>query len=63
MNLIKRIDQYNENCVYFSEHIKNNIMNDGYFIRIIYSSQLFILNGIYISLQTQIQTNIFNCFL
>lgn len=51
MNLIKRIDQYNENYVYFSEHIKNNIMNDGYFIRIIYSSQLFILNGIYISLQ------------
>jgi len=46
--LVKTIDQYNEDCVYFCEPIKNNIMNDGNFIRIIYSTQLFILNGIYI---------------
>ena len=48
--LVKNIDQYNEDCVYFSEPIKNNIMNDGYFIRIIYSTSLFVLNGIYISI-------------
>ena len=46
--LVKTIEQYNEDFVYFCEPIKNNIMNDGEFIRIIYSTPLFILNGIYI---------------
>ena len=50
MNLAKKLDQYNEDYVYFCEPIKNNIMNYGNFIRIIYSTSLFILNGIYISL-------------
>jgi hypothetical protein len=49
MNIIKTIDQYKEDFVYFCEPIKNNIMNDGNFIRIIYSTPLFVLNGIYIS--------------
>ena len=46
MNIVKTIDQYNEDYIYFCEPIKNNIMNDGYFIRIIYSSPLFVLNGV-----------------
>ena len=50
MNLIKTIDQYNEDAVYFCDPIKNNIMNEGIFIRIIYSNPLFMLNGIYLSL-------------
>ena len=49
MNIIITIDQYNEKYVYFCEPIKNNIMNDSNFIRIIYSTSLFVLNGIYIS--------------
>ena len=50
MNIVKQIDQYNKNNVYFCEPIKNNIMNNGIFIRIIYSTPLFILNGIYLSI-------------
>jgi hypothetical protein len=50
MNIVKTLDQYNDNYVYFCDPIKNNIMNDGYFIRIIYSTPLFILNGIYLSI-------------
>ena len=50
MNIVKTIDQYNEDYVYFCDPIKNNIMNDGNFIRILYSTPLFILNGIYISI-------------
>jgi len=50
MNIVKNIDQYNEDCVYFYEPIKNNIMNNGNFIRIIYSTSLFVLNGIYINI-------------
>jgi len=46
--LVKTIEQYDEDFVYFCEPIKNNIMNDGQFIRIIYSTPLFVLNGIYI---------------
>lgn len=50
MNIVKNIEQYNEDHVYFLEPIKNNIMNNGKFIRIIYSTPLFTLNGIYIRL-------------
>ena len=50
MNIVTTLAQYDNNSVYFSEPIKNNIMNDGYFLRIIYSTPLFILNGIYISI-------------
>jgi len=49
MNIVKNIYQYNEDCVYFCEPIKNTIMNEGNFIRIIYSNSLFMLNGIYLS--------------
>jgi hypothetical protein len=48
MNLVKSIEQYNDKNIFFCEPIKNNIMTDGYFIRILYSTPYFILNGIYI---------------
>jgi hypothetical protein len=50
MNIVKTIDQYNLDFVYFSEPIKNAIMNNGNFLRIIYSTPLFVLNGIYIAI-------------
>ena len=49
MNIVKYLEQYKEDHVYFLEPIKNNIMNNGKFIRIVYSTPLFTLNGIYIS--------------
>ena len=48
MNIVKKIDQYDENNIYFCEPIKNNIMNEGNFIRIIYSTNQLVLNGIYL---------------
>ena len=48
MNIVKRIDQYDNNNIFFCEPIKNNIMNDGNFIRIIYSTNNIVLNGIYL---------------
>ena len=48
MNIAKQLDQYNENYIYFCEPIKNNIMNEGTFIRILYSSPLLVLNGVYL---------------
>ncbi len=48
MNLVKTIEQYNQNYVYFCEPIKNNIITEGSFVRIIYSNNIFILNGVYL---------------
>ena len=48
MNIVKRTDQYDENNLFFCEPIKNNVMNDGNFIRILYSTPNFTLNGIYL---------------
>ena len=49
MIMVKTIEQYNDDSVYFCDPIKNNIMADGNFIRILYSTPIFILNGIYLS--------------
>jgi hypothetical protein len=48
MNIVKRIDQYDNNYIFFCEPIKNNVMNEGNFIRIIYSTNNIVLNGIYL---------------
>jgi hypothetical protein len=46
MNIVKKFDQYDDKFLYFCDPIKNNVMNDGLFIRIIYSTPFFALNGI-----------------
>ena len=48
MNIAKRIEQYDNNYVILCYPIKNNIMSDGNFIRILYSTPNITLNGIYI---------------
>ena len=54
MNIVKTIDQYDENYVFFCDPIKNNVMNEGSFIRIIYSTPNVVLNGVYILITNQI---------
>jgi len=66
MNIVKNLNQFNIDNVYYCDPIKNNIVNDGIFIRIIYSSSLFILNGIYLlisfnNLTTEKYYNKFRC--
>lgn len=48
MNLVKTINQYDDKSLFFCEPIKNNIMNDGNYIRILYSTDNMVLNGIYL---------------
>ena len=48
MNLVKLIEQYNDKNIFFCEPITNNIMNNGKFIRILYSTSNMVLNGIYL---------------
>ena len=48
MNIAKKIELYDNNSVILFDPIKNNIMSEGNFIRILYSSSYITLNGIYI---------------
>jgi len=48
MNLVKTLEQYNDSNLIFCEPIKNNIINDGNFIRILYSNNIMVVNGIYL---------------
>lgn len=56
MNIVKTLEQYDDRCIFFCEPIKNNVMNEGNFIRILYSNSNFTLNGIYL------QINLFDTF-
>lgn len=48
MNLVKTTDQYDDNGIFFCDPIKNNIMTEGTFIRILYSTEHMLLNGVYL---------------
>jgi hypothetical protein len=48
MNLVNTIDQYENKYIYFCDPIKNNIMTEGNFIRILYSTPSVLLNGVYL---------------
>jgi len=48
INICEKLEKYEEQCIYFCEPIKNNIINDGNFIRILYSKSFVLLNGIYL---------------
>jgi hypothetical protein len=48
MNLALNYDEISFINIFFYDPIKNTVMNDSSFIRIIYSNKDFILNGIYI---------------
>lgn len=51
MSILQNINQYNEDNVYFCDSIKNNVMANGNFIRILYCMPNFTMNGVYIHIQ------------
>ena len=48
MSILKTLDQYNPTNLYFCDTIKNNVMPNGNFIRILYCMFNFTMNGIYL---------------
>ena len=50
MNLVLDITEISDNNIFFYDSVKNTVMNNSSFIRIIYSISDIILNGIYIKL-------------
>jgi len=50
MNLALNKEDFSINHVYFSDPIKNSIIENSNFVRIIYSNSLMSINGIYIKI-------------
>lgn len=50
MNLVLEPTLYDVNSIYFYEPVKNTVMDESSFIRILYSNDDLILNGIYIKI-------------
>ena len=55
MNIAIPINQFKINNVFYFERIKNTVMNDSNFIRLIYSNSLFSLNGVYMLISFEIE--------
>jgi len=58
MNLVLEPNLYDVNSIYFYEPVKNTVMDESSFIRILYSNSDLILNGIYIKID--IDKNIYS---
>ena len=48
MNVVLSTSQFNKDYVHYQEPVRNTVMDDSNFIRIIYSNDLFALNGIFL---------------
>lgn len=48
MNIVIDIDEFNKDHIFLQEPVKNNIIDDSKFIRIIYSNNIFVINTVYI---------------
>ena len=48
MNIVTTIDNYDNNHVFFTDPIQNTVINDSDFVRIVYSNNDIILNGVYL---------------
>jgi hypothetical protein len=59
MNIILDYNQIEYKNIYFNEPIENTIINNGYFIKLIYSNNDIILNGIYLDLKLKIKSKDF----
>ena len=67
MNLVTMYEQYNPRYVFFYDATKNTIIPNGNFIRIFYSNNEIILNGIYlyvsiVNCRTEKYYNKYKCF-
>jgi hypothetical protein len=47
MNILLDINKFSFNNIFFNDAIKNTVINDSDFIRLIYSNKDFILNGLF----------------
>jgi len=48
MYVVLDVADFNINNIFYQEKVKNTVMNNSNFLRVSYSNELFILNGIFI---------------
>jgi hypothetical protein len=48
MYVVLNADDFNINNIFYQERVKNTVMDNSDFLRVNYSNELFILNGIFI---------------
>jgi hypothetical protein len=51
MYIAIKIEQYEHDNIFFCDSIKNSIINEGIFFRILYSNSYLIMNGIFLSIK------------
>lgn len=56
MYVVLDLDSFNINNVFNQERVKNTVMDNSIFLRIAYSNELFILNGIFINFTLKLHT-------
>jgi len=56
MYVVLDIDDFNINNIFYQEKVKNTVMDNSNFLRVNYSNELFILNGIFIKFTLKLQT-------
>jgi hypothetical protein len=56
MYVVLDIDDFNINNIFYQEKVKNTVMDNSNFLRVNYSNELFILNGIFIKFSLKLQT-------
>jgi len=54
MNIVIDIDDFKPDALFFQESIKNTVMDNSEFIRILYSTDILTLNGIYLKINMNI---------
>ena len=55
MYVVLELDDLNINNVFYQEKIKNTVMDNSNFLRVVYSNELFILNGIFVKFNLNLQ--------
>ena len=48
MNVVLDISQFDKDCVHFQKSVRNTVMDNSHFIRVVYSIELFSLNGLFV---------------
>lgn len=54
MNIVLTHNQFNSNNIYFNEPIQNTVMDNSRFIKLIYSNENIMLNGVFLLLNIKI---------
>jgi hypothetical protein len=56
MYIVLDLKEFNINNIFYQEKVKNTVMDNSNFLRIVYSNELFMLNGIFIKFNLNLLT-------